>query len=73
MKGNMAKKTIQFQTAHDRVIIIESNMKPVTGSLPKGIHIKDKSPCMRVEFNELENWLQDRLNKKNLHNQEALQ
>ena len=73
-EGKYGEEAKQFQTAHDRVIIIESEHEArYWKASTKGIHIKDKSPCMRVEFNELENWLQDRLNNKNLHNQEAIQ
>tara|TARA_B100000925_G_scaffold193349_1_gene146327 strand:- start:1237 stop:2913 length:1677 start_codon:yes stop_codon:yes gene_type:complete len=53
-------------TAHDRVIIISSDKeKRFWKVTTKGIHIKDKSPCVKVEQNELEKWLREYLKSSN--------
>lgn len=64
--GKYGHDALQCQTAHDRVIIIESDKETRYWKITtKGIHIKDKSPCVKVELNELEKWLKNHIQASN--------
>ena len=72
--GKYGQDALQCQTAHDRVIIIESDKETRYWKITtKGIHIKDKSPCVKVELNELEKWLKNHIQTNNSTPEEALQ
>ena len=72
--GKYGQDALQCQTAHDRVIIIESDKETRYWKITtKGIHIKDKSPCVKVELNELEKWLKNHIQTNNSTPKEALQ
>ena len=72
--GKYGQDALQCQTAHDRVIIIESDKETRYWKITtKGIHIKDKSPCVKVELNELEKWLKNHIRTNNSTPKEALQ
>jgi len=72
--GKYGLDALQCQTAHDRVIIIESDKETRYWKITtKGIHIKDKSPCVKVELNELEKWLKNHVRTNNSTPKEALQ
>jgi len=72
--GKYGQNALQCQTAHDRVIIIESDKETRYWKITtKGIHIKDKSPCVKVELNELEKWLKNHILTNNSTSKEALQ
>ena len=45
------------KTAHDRVILLNTTKEMwCWKATTKGIHLKDKSPCVKVGPNDLENW-----------------
>jgi len=72
--GKLGQDALQCQTAHDRVIIIESDKETRYWKITtKGIHIKDKSPCVKVELNELEKWLKNHIITHNSITKEVLQ
>lgn len=53
-------------TAHDRVIILNSEKENRFWKVTtKGIHLRDKSPCVKVEQNDLEKWLREYLKSSN--------
>lgn len=58
-EGKYGEEAKQFQTAHDRVIIIQTEKETRYWKVTTtGVHLKGPIPCLRVEFNLLEPWLQ---------------
>lgn len=64
--GKYGNDAMLCQTAHDRVLLIRSDKETRYWKITtKGLHIKDKSPCVKVEHNELEKWLITYLDSNN--------
>ena len=71
--GKYGHDAQQCQTAHDRVLIIKSDKETRYWKITtKGIHIKDKSPCVKVELADLEKWLKNHLQSSSSMTKEEL-